>query len=638
MKRKIVQISFLICLLQMLILAALVQAWESHIIYYDQTGKLKYTVDKNGNRIPDFSHAGYKSGGVDIPDVPVVKTISPIAGDNTLHIQNALYELGFLPKDENGIRGALLLSAGEYEVSGTIKFQIDGVVLRGVGDGDDPATNTILRAIGNSPVKRTVLLVGGGSSTKWRDSVSGTKVDIISDSVLVGENSFEVADAAPFAIGDNIIIYHPCTEQWLTAVDSGGTYWYLPSAEPGVDLPWEVGSQPLVFNRYITDNQGNMITIDVPFFNHLIRSLSQSYIYKYGRQGIKTQMGVENLRIDIVTAGGVDENHAWNAIGLYQIEDAWVKDCTMLHFGLSGICTNTATRITIENCWALDPVCEITGGNRYNFQLYTASQQILIRNCHASNGRHHYMSNGTSWTSGCVFLDCTSEGAYASSEGHRRWSMALLYDNLVELDGPRPGYNPRLLGLYNRGHYGTSHGWAAAHSVAWNCNVANGDLVVQQPPTAQNYAIGCFGKHVTGTNSPSLFEAPEGYIEGSGEEGLNPRSLYLAQLEERLTTSVQEPHQPKQSASLPEGFALFQNYPNPFNASTKFEFSVQISGHYSLAIIDIRGRLIENIFDGFLKTGIFSTIWNAGNQTSGIYFIRMTDGKRSQTWKLILVK
>ena len=67
--------------------------------------------------------------------------------------------------------------------------------------------------------------------------------------------------------------------------------------------------------------------------------------------------------------------------------------------------------------------------------------------------------NGYSYTSGCVFVDCTSSGAYAGSEGHRRWSTGLLFDNLIELDGPRPGVNPRLLGLYNRGYYGTSHGW-----------------------------------------------------------------------------------------------------------------------------------------------------------------------------------
>lgn len=611
-------------------------AWESKIVRYEN-GKLVYVTDAEGNRIPDFSHAGYKGGSVPIPDVPVVKTISPIEGDNTMHIQNALFEVSFMPKNLDGFRGALLLTAGTYEIRGTIKFGIDGVVLRGVGDGDDPAANTILWATGNSPNQRTVLIAGGGASTKWRDEVSDTRTNIVSDSVLVGSYTFDVEDASKFMVGDNMIIYHPCTAEWLTAVDSGGTYWYLPGAEPGVDLPWAVDSQPILFNRNIIDIQGNTITIDVPVFNHLIRSLSQSYIYKYARNGLRTQIGIEDLRIDIETAGGADEAHAWTALDLFQIEDAWVRNCTMLHFGHSGVRTNTATRITVENCRALDPVSEITGERRYNFNVYTASQQVLFKDCHASNGRHHYVSNGSSWTSGCVFLNCSSQGAYTSSEGHRRWSTGLLWDNVIELDGPRPGYNPRLLGLYNRGHYGTSHGWTVAHSVAWNCDVAQGDLIVQKPPTGQNYAIGCNGKNVTGTKPPAPFEAPEGYIEGTNETGIEPRSLYEAQLEERLSTQVALEQPETQSANRPVSFQLYQNYPNPFNSTTNLKFEVYEKGHYTISVYNINGEKIQVLLSENIQPGIRQIHWQAGHFSSGIYFIKMANEKQSQLRRVLLI-
>ncbi len=469
--------------------------WQSNIVYYDDQNNLVYEQDENKNRIPDFSYAGYKNGEEPIPNVPVVSEIEPIEGDNTAHIQNALFQIALMPADSNGIRGALLLKAGEYEIQGTIKFGFNGVVLRGVGDGSDPLQNTILKATGNNPVQRTVIVAGGGGTTKWADGESGSVVNIISDTVLVGDRTFEVENAANYQVGDNIIVVHPCTKEWLEAIDYGGTYSDSTGAEPGVDVPWSEGSQPLVFNRFIKEIDGNKITVGAPIYNHLIRALSQSYIYKYTRFNIKTQIGIENLRIDIQTLGGSDPNHAWNAIDLYQIEDAWVRDCTMLHFGLSGIRTNTATRVTVENCNALDPVSAVEGGLRYNFQLYTASQQILFKNCHATNGRHHYVSNGTSWVSGCVFVDCTSSGAYTSSEGHRRWTMGILYDNLVELDGPRPGLNPRMLGLYNRGFYGTSHGWSIAHSVAWACDMNNGDLIVQQPPTCSELCDRMYRKY-----------------------------------------------------------------------------------------------------------------------------------------------
>ncbi len=633
-------------LLSLLILTSMgkSQEWHSRIVFFGPDDKLTYVRDEEGNRIPDFSYAGYKNAEEAIPDVPVVKTLSPVEGDNTGSIQTALFEIAMMPKQADGFRGALQLTAGTYEIRGTIKLQYDGVVLRGVGDGDDPATNTILKATGNSPSKRTVLIAGGGGTTLWRDQVSGSRQDIISDTVLVGDRSFEIADASSFAVGDNIIIYHPCTTEWLEAIDFGGTYSDWPDAEPGVDVPWTVGSQPLVFNRTIMAIEGNTITIDAPVYNHLIKSQAQSYIYKYARSGLKTNIGIEDLRIDIETANSsTDENHAWNAIDLFQIEDAWVRNCTMLHFGLSGIRTNTATRITVDHCQALDPVSTITGGNRYNFQAYNGSQLILFKNCHASNGRHHYMSNGTSWTSGIVFYNCTSEGAYASSEGHRRWTMGMLYDNVVELDGPRAGLNPRLLGLYNRGYYGTSHGWALAHSVAWNCDVANGDLIVQKPPTAQNYAIGCFGKNITGQRPPAPFPDPEGYIEGSNTPDLNPKSLYIAQLVDRLGPAVGIMDDTPHPENIVSGFELYENYPNPFNPSTVIRYHLPQISAVRIIVYNSLGQLVRNLVDRQESVGDHTVTWDGRDQSgqqmgSGIYFCIMKAGQTVNTRKMMLLK
>jgi hypothetical protein len=36
------------------------------------------------------------------------------------------------------------------------------------------------------------------------------------------------------------------------------------------------------------------------------------------------------------------------------------------------------------------------------------------------------------------------------------------------------------------------HGGATGHSVMWNTDAGGGKVLVQKPPTAQNYAIGCF--------------------------------------------------------------------------------------------------------------------------------------------------
>lgn len=607
------------------------QTWQSSLVYYGTDGRLNYTEDADGNRIPDFSHAGYKGGGIPLPVVPTVRMIGPVTGDNTARIQAAIDSVGALPLNQYGIRGALLLSAGRYDVHGVLRMNVSGVVLRGEGDGTDPATNTIIVARGNTPHQRTLLTAGGGSSTLWRDSVSGTRTNILDDTVFVGSRSFRLQNPSRFTVGDNIIIYHPCTGEWLTAIDSGGTHYREPGAEPGVDLPWAVGSQPIVYNRYITRISGDTITVDAPVFNHLVRSLSQPYVYKYARNGLRTEIGIEHLRIEIETAGGTDENHAWNAIALTQIENAWIKKCTMLYFGHAGVITSTASRITIDSCQALDPVSAITGERRYNFNMYNASQQILVSNCRTTNGRHDYVSNGTSWTSGCVFLNCTSERTYAASEGHRRWTTGFLYDNVV-FTSPN---TTTVLALYNRGHYGTSHGWAIAHSVAWNCDAGGRTILIQRPPTAQNYSIGSRGT-ITGMTPPAPFVEPQGYIEGTNNTGLYPRSLYLAQLAERMgTTSVDERGDASPS---PSGLGLMQNYPNPFNPTSQIAFHIPKAGFTSLLLYDMLGREVASLVGGELNAGWYQTTVDASGLASGVYLYRLTWEGRSMAKRMLVVR
>ncbi|MFI6497455.1 right-handed parallel beta-helix repeat-containing protein [Nonomuraea typhae] len=489
--------------------------WQSSLVRYDRRGRLTYTADAEGNRIPDFSHAGYRNGERPLPYVRTVKVIRPVEGDNTAHIQAALDEVAALPRER---RGAVLLLPGLYPVAGTVYVRADGLVLRGTGDGDDPASATIIRATGNTPADRNVIVVGGAAGGGWKGEVPGTRTEITTDVVQAGAREFQVARPGALRPGDNIVIVHPCTEEWLKAIDYGGH-----DAGP----PWKAGEHPIPCNRYVRDVTGATVTVDVPVFNHLDRAHGPSFLYTWDRAGLVTEAGVERLRVDIEYTGDPDqdENHAYNAIYLLRCEDAWVRDCTALHFTQAGFATQETTRATIQNCRALDPVSQITGSRRYNFNAYTYSQQILFKDCHASRARHAFVSNGHSTVSGVVFLRGVAEHALNSSEGHRRWTQGLLFDGHRDVD-PRYDYT---LGLYNRGRYGTSHGWSAAHSVAWNCDVSTSRLIVQKPPTAQNYAIGCRGT-ITGDGP---FAQPAGFIEGADRPGLFPPSLYQAQYFDR---------------------------------------------------------------------------------------------------------
>jgi chitodextrinase len=494
--------------------AAPAHAWQSTKVQLDAGGRLSYPGDAQGNRIPDYSHAGYKGGGVVLPEVPVVLTIGPIAGDNTAHIQAAIDQVAALPVQADGYRGAVRLSAGLYAVDGTIRLHTSGVVLSGVGDGADPATNTILQRSGTSTA--TILIAGSGTDNDFRPEVPGTRRLITTPRVSVGSRSFEVDDPSPFSVGDAVILLHPSTAAWIAAMDNGG----VTDANT-----WRPGDLDIRYHRYVTAVSGNTIAVDAPVFNHLERSLAQSVVYRYDGAAIRRNIGIEKLLVDIVTAGPSSETHATDAIRFVGAEDSWLRDATMQHFVHSGVQFTNSTRCTVLRARALEPHSIITGERRYNFATYHA-QLILFRDCYASYARHAFVTNGTTTDSGNVFLSCTSDHNLTYAEAHRRWSTGLLFDSLATTNRS----SSDVYGFYNRGNYGTGHGWATGHSVIWNTDAAGGRILVQQPPTAQNYAIGSFG-NVTGSGP---WAGPAGYQEGTNTPGLEPASLYLAQVADRL--------------------------------------------------------------------------------------------------------
>src|SRR6266498_4300967 len=106
------------------------------LVYPGIDGKLVYVADSLGNRIPDFSNAGYKGGGVTIPYVPVKAIVWPVAGDNADKIQKAIDSVAALPLDAYGFRGAVLLKMGFYQLDKPLYIKASGVVLRGEGMSD----------------------------------------------------------------------------------------------------------------------------------------------------------------------------------------------------------------------------------------------------------------------------------------------------------------------------------------------------------------------------------------------------------------------------------------------------------------------------------------------------------------------
>ena len=495
--------------------------YESSILFHNSSNQLVYVSDTDGNHIPDYSYVGYKNGDEALPNLAVVKQISPVAGDNTAHIQAAIDEVEALPLNANGHRGALLLLPGEYPVSGVLIINSSGVVLRGSGDGEDATSNTIIIGVGNIPDERTLIRIGTNNKSGFGGQVAGTRQDIISPYIPAGSRTIEVADASVYNIGDNIIIKHPSTAAWIEAVDNGGV---------GTDVPWNPGEINLVFNRHITSIEGNKIQVATPIYDVLDRSLSQSYVYTYNGNSQLKECGVENLRILVESSGVTGRDHVKTGINMIGVDNSWVQDVTILRVSDQGVKFDEATRCSVIDTKVLDMHGPISGGWRYNFEVTDFCNNILFENCVASDGRHTFVANGASDVNGIVFTNCSSSGDYTRSESHRRWGQGILWDNITWTNTNTTG---GILGLHNRGSYGTGHGWTLTNGMAWNIKAPLNQISIQKPPIGQNYAIGCNAT----VNGDGPFNHPAGYIEGTGES-LLIQSLYSAQFEDRTTYGV----------------------------------------------------------------------------------------------------
>lgn len=596
-------------------LPSLAQTWQSAIVHEDANGQLIYVEDAEGNRIPDFSHAGYRGGGVDIPDYHLETSIAPIDGDNTAHIQSAIDAISSLRANDVGVRGALLLEAGVYFVSEPIRLRASGVVIRGVGSEADSTSNTIIRRVGNS--EDAVLIIGGGGSNDaWKEQPN-TQSNIVTDWVKVGERSFDVENSSLYSVGDQILITQPTTTAWLDAVDGGGT-----ASDPN----WDTDEFDIVYTRRIQDIQGSQISVDAPVFNHLDRSLSQSYIARRDSSGQIEEVGVENIRIEIETEGPTSENHAQSALEFNHVANGWVDSVSTSHFVYAGVDIRSSIHVTVQNSEAVEPHSLVDGARRYNFAVYK-SQLVLFQNNYASEARHAYVGNGEAWDSGIVFLNNVSENASTSSEPHRHWGQAFLYDNHVEL-----GSSLRLLRirLGNRGDFGTGHGWSAVHSVAWNCKMNGTSVSVEKPPTAQNYGIGCEGNIRADAGS---FNQPAGYIEGSNQTGLHPYSLYLKQLADRQGRPFETSHEIPEIGS--KGFEI-SNFPNPFAEQTMIRIALPEASELDLSVYDILGREYRILERVFYSQGVHHLAFSQKLGT-GTYFLRMKSDEKVLTSKMIVV-
>ncbi|MFC1898617.1 C10 family peptidase [Candidatus Cloacimonadota bacterium] len=88
---------------------------------------------------------------------------------------------------------------------------------------------------------------------------------------------------------------------------------------------------------------------------------------------------------------------------------------------------------------------------------------------------------------------------------------------------------------------------------------------------------------------------------------------------------------------------LSQNYPNPFNPTTTINYSIAEEGTVELTVYNIKGQKVVTLVNEIKEAGQHSIVWNGkdnNNKTvsSGIYFYRLSTGKKIMKKKMLLLK
>ncbi len=499
-------------------------ASTSQWVYPGPDGKLVYKTTPAGDKIMDFSSAGYMGGGVALPDVPVKATVKPSGGrDDTADIQAAIAQVAAMPL-VGRFHGAVLLESGTFTCSRTIALSAGGVVLRGSGSGKG---GTTIKMVGG---KHGAFSIGGGrgpvvtpdtaddsaaAPDETVPSPGAARTSIADAYVPAGTTSFSVASAKGFAVGDTISIQRPTTTAWtkLMGMDTlnragGGQKW--------------LGTRAGVQQRKITAISGNQLTVGIP----LADSYDAKYLNPPGTTVAKvqptsrtSQVGIERLHVQcppLETAYGQAPYSGVQIAG----DDCWVKD---VYFEETMNTTKeTGKRITLQEVVVKHTYPNLGASKPTDFSI--ESTQILLDRCEITGDNMYFVWTASLDPGPNVLLNCTFRGRGSRIQPHMRWSTGMLVDNCSVPDGG--------IDFANRGVAGSGHGWTMGWAVAWNCLAKT--YVIQTPPGSANWAIGCIGQR---DQTARYFDTapllPEGFFDSHGAP-VAPQSLYLAQLSQRL--------------------------------------------------------------------------------------------------------
>ncbi|MBT4173308.1 MAG: T9SS type A sorting domain-containing protein [Candidatus Marinimicrobia bacterium] len=91
-------------------------------------------------------------------------------------------------------------------------------------------------------------------------------------------------------------------------------------------------------------------------------------------------------------------------------------------------------------------------------------------------------------------------------------------------------------------------------------------------------------------------------------------------------------------ANIPSTFVLNEVFPNPFNPAATISYSLPTDAQIQVVVYDMLGRNVAELVNETQTAGYHSIIWDASNESSGMYLVKMITENSVMTQKVMLLK
>ena len=92
------------------------------------------------------------------------------------------------------------------------------------------------------------------------------------------------------------------------------------------------------------------------------------------------------------------------------------------------------------------------------------------------------------------------------------------------------------------------------------------------------------------------------------------------------------------SEKYPSAFSVEPAFPNPFNQGTTISFTLDQANTVRIEAYNTAGQKVGTLVNSFMPAGIHTVVWNASSLSTGLYYIKVSDGISTRSVKATLLK